>query len=562
MGGADQTLPGIVARRYLERPDEEVCHLLDAQGAATPVTVRSLVRRAMAYAERLGSPRSRHEVTAICLYHGPDLHAAFLGALWAGHIPTMLPPPSPRMDAAKYAGQFARMLQHIEPARAVLDQRTLAGLRAHGLEPPRGTALCTPDEVPPEGDCDPHGAAPDDIALLQHSSGTTGLQKGVALSHAAVLAHNRRYAAHLGITPADRIASWLPLYHDMGFVACFLLPLLEGIFFVEMSPFDWVMRPAMLLEAVHRYRATLCWLPNFAFSFMATGIRPSQLPPDLDLRSVRAWISSSEPVLASSAQAFVDRFREQGVSETRLAASYAMAENVYAVTQSLPGGWRLLRAQRAPFQNEHRIVLAEAHDPDALTFVSNGPVVAGTELAVLDAAGRPLGAGQVGELALRGEYRFTGYFGREDLTARALSAEGWYRTGDLGFVFEGEVFVTGRLKDLIIVQGRNFYPTDAETVAAAVPGVNPGRVVAFGVPDEGTGTEGLVILVEAADGADPAAVARLPRTIRTAVAQELDVTPDDVRVVPSRFLVKSSSGKLARADNRDKYLRELRTPRS
>src|SRR6185369_8426022 len=128
------------------------------------------------------------------------------------------------------------------------------------------------------------------------SSGTTGLQKAIALSHRAVLAHNAAYAAHLGIGPTDRIATWLPLYHDMGFIACFLMPLCEGIPFVELSPFNWVLRPVSLLEQIHAHKATLCWLPNFAFAFMAEAVKADQLPPGLDLGSVRAFIDCSEPV--------------------------------------------------------------------------------------------------------------------------------------------------------------------------------------------------------------------------------------------------------------------------
>jgi acyl-CoA synthetase (AMP-forming)/AMP-acid ligase II len=391
----------------------------------------------------------------------------------------------------------------------------------------------------------------DEVALLQHSSGTTGLQKGVALSHRAVLRHNRAYASRIELTRDDVIVSWLPLYHDMGFVACFLLPLLARVPFVELSPFDWVLRPVSLFEQIQRHRATLCWMPNFAFQFMADSVRTSQIPEGLSLASVRAWVNCSEPVQHTAHRAFLERFAQYGACESQLTASYAMAENVFAVTQSNAGEYKVLRVNRRLFTDEHRIESDE--DDTALAFISNGTPVEGTEVSVIDEHERVMPEGCVGELCVRGDYLFSGYFRREDLTREALTAEGFYRTGDLGFVRGGEVYVTGRKKDLIIVQGRNFYPADVERVVASVEGVTAGRVVVFGLANEKTGTEGLIVLAESEEFEGDEA-RRLALKVRNAVAQELDCTPQDVRVVPPRWLVKSTAGKLARADNRSKYL--------
>jgi acyl-CoA synthetase (AMP-forming)/AMP-acid ligase II len=292
-------------------------------------------------------------------------------------------------------------------------------------------------------------------------------------------------------------------------------------------------------------------MPNFAFQFMADSVRPTQIPEGLSLASVRAWVNCSEPVQHTAHRAFLERFAAYGADERQLTASYAMAENVFAVTQSEANEYKVLGVNRRLFTDEHRIEPDEGDT--ALSFVSNGTPVEGTEVAVLDESERPMPEGCVGELAVRGDYLFSGYFRREDLTREALTGGGFYRTGDLGFVLGGEVYVTGRKKDLIIVQGRNFYPADVERVAASVEGVTAGRVVVFGLANERTGTEGLIVLAEGeefeGDGAR-----RLSLRIRNAVAQELDCTPQDVRVVPPRWLVKSTAGKLARADNRSKYL--------
>ncbi|HKG12272.1 MAG TPA: AMP-binding protein [Pyrinomonadaceae bacterium] len=551
------TLGRVLQRRLEEEPDATACWLVGSDGESARVSVRELMGRAYAFAARYGPASGGRKIVAVCLYHGLDLHAAFVGALLAGHIPTMIAPPSPRMEAAKYTDSFCRMLAHIRPSCVVADGASLAKLDALALKDFPDSELVDAEAVRDSGlsfeKFDTWGGGAEEVALLQHSSGTTGLQKGVALSHRAVLRHNRAYAERVGLTPDDRIVSWLPLYHDMGFVACFLLPLLARVPFVELSPFEWVLRPASLFEQIHKHRATLCWMPNFAFQFMADSVRPSQLA-GLTLSSVRAWVNCSEPVQHSAHAAFLERFGEYGVSEEQLTASYAMAENVFAVTQSRAGEYKVLRVNRRLFREEHRVETDESGD--ALAFVSNGTPVEGTEVAVVDESGRALPEGGVGELAIRGEYLFSGYFRREDLTRDALTGEGRYKTGDLGFVRGGEVYVTGRKKDLIIVQGRNFYPADVERVVAGVEGVTPGRVVVFGMPNEKTGTEGLIVLAESEEfGGEHAR--RLSLRIRNAVAQELDCTPQDVRVVPPRWLVKSTAGKLARADNRSKYLKNF-----
>ncbi|HVF67618.1 MAG TPA: AMP-binding protein [Pyrinomonadaceae bacterium] len=551
------TLGRALLRRLEEEPDATACWLVGGGGESARVTVRELMERAYAFAVRYGSAKEGRKIVAVCLYHGPDLHAAFVGALLAGHVPTMIAPPSPRMEAAKYTDSFCRMLAHIRPSCVVADGAALEKLDALALREFPDSELVDAETVRGAGagfgEFETWEGDAEEVALLQHSSGTTGLQKGVALSHRAVLRHNRAYAGRIGLTREDVIVSWLPLYHDMGFVACFLLPLLSRVPFVELSPFDWVLRPVSLFEQINAHRATLCWMPNFAFQFMADSVRPSQLA-SLSLASVRAWVNCSEPVHHSAHSSFIERFAGHGVSETQLTASYAMAENVFAVTQSRAGGYRVLGVNRRLFREEHRVETDDAEG--ALAFVSNGAPVEGTEVAVVDERGRAMPEGRVGELAIRGEYLFSGYFRREDLTREALTADGWYKTGDLGFVREGEVYVTGRKKDLIIVQGRNFYPADVERVVSGVEGVTHGRVVVFGLANERTGTEGLIVLAESEES-EGGRARRLSLRIRNAVAQELDCTPQDVRVVPPRWLVKSTAGKLARADNRSKYLKNF-----
>jgi acyl-CoA synthetase (AMP-forming)/AMP-acid ligase II len=407
----------------------------------------------------------------------------------------------------------------------------------------------------------------DQIAFLQHSSGTTGLQKGVALSHTAVLNQLAAYGDTLSLHEDDVIVSWLPLYHDMGLIAGFLLPLVQGLPLVLMSPFDWVQHPALLFRAIHDHRATLCWLPNFAYNHCARRIRRRD-SDGLSAASMRLFVNCSEPVRADSHALFLERFAANGVRPEMLGVSYAMAENTFAVTQTVPGrAARLDYVAAEALSSGYASVVEGGEDAercDALRKVrrtgepvaprvSCGPPIPGTELRVLDDDGRPLPDRFVGQIAIRSNCLLTGYYRRDDL--QPFTADGWFLTGDRGYVAEGEVFVVGRAKDLIINAGKNIYPGDIEAIVNEVPGIHAGRAVAFGVPDEREGTELLAVVAEAraTEVVERQAIAR---AIRAAVAQQAAVTLSYVHLVGPRWLLKTSSGKLARAANRDKWRAE------
>jgi len=392
-----------------------------------------------------------------------------------------------------------------------------------------------------------------EVAFLQHSSGTTGLQKGVALSHAAVLNQLAAYGSAIELRESDVVVSWLPLYHDMGLIAGFLLPLIAGVPLVLMSPFDWVQHPALLFRAIHDYRGTLCWLPNFAYNHCARRIRRRDTD-ELSVASMRLFINCSEPVRHDSHQLFLERFAASGVRADMLGVSYAMAENTFAVTQTPPGAPVRLDAL-APGALEQT---GYAHpsapgDPDAAVRVSCGPPISGTEVRVVNDAGQPLAERNVGQIVVRSNCLLTGYYRRADL--QPFTTGGWYLTGDLGYVAAGELYVVGRRKDLIINAGKNIYPADIEAIVNTIQGVHAGRAVVFGVVDEREGTE-LVAVVAEVGTADVAERQTIARAIRQEVARQTTVTVSFVHLVGPRWLLKTSSGKLARAANRDKWLQE------
>jgi len=289
------------------------------------------------------------------------------------------------------------------------------------------------------------------------------------------------------------IVSWLPLYHDMGLIAGFLVPILLGVKLVIMSPFEWVRAPVRLMQAVTHYRGTLSWLPNFAYNFCATKIRERDLE-GLDLSSWRSINNCSEPMRYESHLAFFHKFQRVGLRFEALNTCYAMAENVFAVTQGgIDAPVTVDEIDREAMQVQRIARPADGSAGPTIKMLSAGRPVQNTECKVVDDQGQPLPERTIGEIALRSDCMLTGYYHRPDATAKAF-IDGWYLTGDYGYMVGGEVYVAGRKKDLIIVGGKNVYPLDLELLAMEVPGVHAGRVSAFGVYNDEAGTEDVVIV--------------------------------------------------------------------
>ncbi len=498
------------------------------------------------------------EVCALIVRHHPDFYPLYMGVSALGALPAVLAYPNARLHPDKFRQGLAGMsrrsgLDHVLTER---DLSEVVAPLAAGAGSTIRDILFPLDELPGEG---PTGdavlahapASPDEPCLLQHSSGTTGLQKPVMLSHRAVLEHARRYGTAIGMGESDRVATWLPLYHDMGLIAAFYLPLICGVPIVQLSPLDWVSAPVTLLNAVSEERATLCWLPNFAYNLLADRVRDEHLA-GLRLDSLRLLVNCSEPVRAESHDRFHRRFAPLGLRREALGACYAMAETTFAVTQTPPGEEaRRISVDRAELARGR--VLPAAGE-SARACVSSGRPIDGCAVRVVGEDRRELPEGSVGELAIASVSLFDGYRNYPEKTAE-VRADGWFYSGDLGFVHEGEWYVVGRQKDLIIVAGNNVFPEDVEDALGRVPGVIPGRVVAFGLDDARNGTEvlGVVAETEAAPGAPQ-------RALRVAILQAgmaMDATIARVYLAPPRWLIKSSSGKLARAANGQRATGEL-----
>jgi len=356
------------------------------------------------------------------------------------------------------------------------------------------------------------------------------------------------------LSSGDVIVSWLPLYHDMGLIAGFLMPILLKVPLVLMSPFDWVRSPVLLLRAIHNYRGTLTWLPNFAYNFCAQKIRSSDLD-GIDLSSLRAVINCSEPMMQSSHEMFLRRFQPYGLKANALATCYAMAENVFAVSQDgIEKPVTLDWIDRKGLLVD-KIAQPRAKGADSICMVSAGKPLDNTQVCILNENGKILPERVVGEIAIQSDCMLSEYYKRPDLTQAAF-CDGWYLTGDLGYTANGEIYITGRKKDLIIVGGKNIYPQDIERIVMEVQGVYPGRAVAFGIFNEEMGTEEVVVVAETEEP-DPHRRLEIANQICFQVNRSSDIVLRKAILVERGWLLKTSSGKIARSANREKYLREF-----
>ena len=523
-----------------------------------PISYSQLLRGAQGFSASLKKEGiASGEVVLLILRHGEELIYSYFGAIIHGAIPSVMSFLTEKLSPERYRADLSTLISVTRPAAIVTYGEFVDEVREALKGEDSVRAVIVAESVPAEkvniSSWSGLKRKPEDIALLQQSSGTTGLQKGVALSYQAVFNQLDAYSKVLGLNEKDVIVSWLPLYHDMGLIAGFLLPILYGIPLVLISPFDWVRAPYRLMQSVSKYKGTLSWLPNFAYNFCAQKIRDRHLE-GVDLSTWRAVINCSEPVRWESHLAFQEKFQAYGLPENALHSSYAMAENVFAVTQSTLGSKpRVEVIEREAFMMER--VVRDANDKASVTVMSSGHALPNVQIKIVDEKGNELPERVIGEIALKSDCMLTGYYNRPDATEKAF-VDGWYVTGDYGFISGGEIFVSGRKKDMIIVGGKNVYPQDLEVLSYEVPGVHAGRSVAFGLFDEEQGTEEVVIIAEA-DSDDESENQKIAELIRQHVTKNSAIALRHVKVVGPKWILKTSSGKTARSANKEKYLQEL-----
>jgi acyl-CoA synthetase (AMP-forming)/AMP-acid ligase II len=555
------TFSDLLKTHYETTPDRVCVTMLHGGQPDQPVTYRELVQGAAGYVETFSRNGIQSgDVVLLILQHGIDLLYAYFGVVLQGAIPSIMPFLTEKLLPERYRADLAALVSVTQPTAIVTYRDFETEVRA-ALKPGKDSvkAVVISDQVdepriPDFSTCGGLQRKPEDIVLLQHSSGTTGLQKGVALSHQAVINQLTDYGKAIRLSEPDVFISWLPLYHDMGLIACWLMPILLGYPLVIMSPFEWIRAPYRLLQAVSRYKGTLSWLPNFAYNFCAQKIRQRDLE-GVDLSSWRAISNCSEPMRWESHQAFYERFRNLGLRYEALTTCYAMAENVFAVTQGgidEPVVFEDVDRESLQVDKVARPCIAEK---PAVRMLGAGKSIPNTSVTILDSRDHSLPDRHVGEVALKSTCMLSGYYHRPDATEKAF-VKGWYMTGDFGYMVEGELYITGRKKDLIIVGGKNIYPQDLELLAYEVPGVHAGRASAFGIFNETTGTEDVVMVAEV-DTSDPTEQQKISDGIRATVTRGSAVALRYVHLVGKHWLVKTSSGKTARSANREKFIKEM-----
>ncbi|NCC35701.1 MAG: hypothetical protein EOM24_27370, partial [Chloroflexia bacterium] len=365
--------------------------------------------------------------------------------------------------------------------------------------------------------------------------------------------------AHWRFTEQDVCVNWLPLYHDMGLLIQIILPLLTSARSVTMPPDYWVRQPQTLLRAIHDYQGSMTWMPNFAFHHCLRTIRDNDLS-GVNLTSWRILGNGSEPVQAKALQLFAERFAPWGFSPTTLIAGYGMAENVVAAASTLPEDLpHVDHVTIATLQTERCALPGAAGEAGVQRFVSCGTAMPNIVVDVVDETGRPQPERQIGEIVVGGDSLFSGYFGDPERTAQVLR-DGWFHTGDLGYLTDGELYVCDRRQDLIIVGGRNIFPESIEAIAREILAERVRHVIAFGVADVTLGTETPVLVCESRSGLAVEEQATLARALRSQISQALGIALGDVSFAERGWIVRTTSGKLARAACRDKYLAEGRKP--
>lgn len=554
------TLPWVLGNNFRDYPDRTALTIIQTNSPDYTITYSQLMRGSLAYTEAyLSKGLGPGDVIILVLKHGVDLVYSFFGAILLGAIPSIMPFLTEKLSPEKYQEDMASLIHITRPSAIVSYPEFSSSIK--GLLTSDSSVRCvlSTDEISlyswqdvdnlPVTKC-----SPESTVLLQHSSGTTGLQKGVALSHRAVLNQIESYSQAIHLTMGDVIISWLPLYHDMGLIAGFILPILTRVPLVLMSPFDWVRAPVRLFRAISSNHGTLCWLPNFAYNFTAQKIRNRDLE-GVDLSSLRAIINCSEPMRWESHKMFLEKFSPYGLHPAALATCYAMAENVFAVTQGgIDEPVKVDEIDQLAW-SMHKMALPSHEVGTTVKMLSAGRPISSTRVKIVNDRREDLTDRQIGEIALYSDCMLTGYYHRDDLTKKAFH-QGWYLTGDIGYMVDGEVYVIGRKKDLIIVGGKNIYPQDLELLANQVQGVHAGRVVAFGVFNPEIGTEE-VILVAETENQDEVERSRFANEIRQFVTQGSAIAVRHVEIVKPKWIIKTSSGKTARSANRDKFLAEF-----
>ena len=547
---AARTLIDVLDWRAEQHPDAIHVNVLDGESSAS-LTYGQLRAAARAVAGTLqGAGLQPGATVALMLPTGTEYLASFFGVLLVGAVPVPIYPPTRPSQIEEHVHRYASVLANAGAVALITvpEARSVAHLLRARVPSLRHVWSCielTPTEPfrPPATP-----ASTDSLAMLQYTSGSTGSPKGVMLTHANLLANIRAIGKVINPNESDVFVSWLPLYHDMGLIGAWLGSLYFGCLLVIMPPTAFLARPERWLQTIQQYRGTLTASPNFGYELCMRRLRQQEIA-GLDLSSLRIAFNGAEPVDSDTLERFAARFGPCGFPQEAMMPVYGLAEAAVALTFPPPGRGPVVdRVDRAQMTSFSRATSVPASISNALRFVSCGQPLPGYRVRVIDESGVEVPERIEGTLQFTGPSATSGYYHNPEATARLLSGE-WRDTGDRAYLAAGELYVTGRVKDIIIRRGRHLYPEEIEGAAGQVDGIRKGCVVAFGTKDPATATEKLVVLAET-HITDLAARAELHQRLNEHIVDCIGEPPEEIILAPPHTILKTSSGKLRRAATR------------
>lgn len=543
-------------RSHVEKDPERIhIYLQSEDGSETTITYGKLYKLAQETATSLiNQGLKSQETVAIMLPTGQDFFAAFFGILLAGGVPVPIYPPFRPSHLEEYVQREARTLRNARAQFLITfkEAETLSNL-IRGFIPSMKEVI-TVETLRKSGDSLPEKFfLPSDPAFIQYTSGSTGDPKGVLLTHGNLLANIHAMGDALAVSQNDHVVSWLPLYHDMGLIGCWLGSLHFGMPLTIMSPLTFLSRPEQWLWAIHAHEGTISAAPNFAYEICIRKIKEESIK-GLDLSSWRIAANGAEMVHASTLKRFIEKFKPYGLKPSAVFPVYGLAENSVGLAfPPLDRQEPLIDViERESLEKEGQAKKADPSCPNAVEIVACGHPIPGHRIKIADKDGHELPERTIGNLWFSGPSAMQEYYNNPDAT-RAIKQDSWLNSHDLAYIAEGDVFITGRIKDMIIKAGRNVYPQDIEDTTARVKGVRKGCVIAFGIQDKAEGTERLIIVAETSEQ-DKTTHEDMIQEISAKVVTELGLPPDTVLLVPPGTVPKTSSGKLQRSACKQAYL--------
>jgi len=547
-----ETLQDVLVQYALHEPNRPHLYLQNEEGNEEIITYGDLLTKASTIANSLLDRGIKPDDTvSIMLPTGPAFFQAFFGVLLAGAVPVPIYPPFRLDRVEEYALREAKILNNAEARALITFSQAEVLSRIIQSYIPSLKCVTTVDKLLVNKSLFPQiPRTGEQSALLQYTSGSTGDPKGILLQHKNILANLRATGKAIDIRPTDSVISWLPLYHDMGLFS-WINSLFFGLPMTILSPLTFLTRPERWLWAIHYHRGTLTAGPNFAYELCVKKITDAAIE-GLDLSSLRLACNGAEAVSPQTYRRFYERFKAYGFRKDAFFPVYGLAENTVALaTPPLQREPRIDCIALEAFEKDHCAVPAGPEQPHR-EFFSEGFPIPEHAVRIVDKDQHVLAERCVGQVQFQGPSAMQGYYHNPEATQR-IYHQGWWETGDLGYIADGELFITGRKKDIIIKAGRNIYPEIIEDIAGNVPGVRKGCVIAFGVTDPKIGTEKIILVAET-KLVEKSAQEKLVATLIEQVGTEMGIPPDQIVLLPPNKIPKTSSGKLQRSTCKQAYL--------